>query len=501
MVELAMKTVIKVALIALLWITLINPGNLPPDTDVRLQMSHALWTKTEEIPSSSSQGTLGVQGKRYYFYDLGQSILMLPADWVGTKLHSFFPQIKPYLLRELAVSLLVVIPLNVLVVLSCYWLLRLFDFHENIAASASLVFLLGTTALHYSQVFQQNNPVLLCVVLAYACVLAYLKYDKIYYILGSGLAIGFAIFIRSTAIIHALTVFGFLIGAIIYKNYKFKRIYKTVLFWMSGVIPFVILSRLFNYFRFGSFSKSGAEITFEQARESSYAQGIDISPNYPFIHPPYIGIFGVLFSPSKSIFIYDPLLLPCLILGLSLRKKLSPYLTIYLISAIFGLIFHIILTSKLDFWHGDGAWAARYHVTSVHLILIPLIALLIAEFSLVNRLKKWLIVSLIILSILVQIPSLVFDPSVNSGWVNFAKPESFLRFRLAERVASIGCLVSSSPSPNCLKNELSGRVNSWTRKFNRIQGFLQIIWILLFIVALISTFVFLWFSMGLNSLL
>ena len=195
------------------------------------------------------------------------------------------------------------------------------------------------------------------------------------------------------------------------------------------------------------------------------------------------------------------MLLPCLILGLSLRKKLSPYLRIYLISAIFGLIFHIILTGKLDFWHGDGAWAARYHVTSVHLILIPLIALLIAEFSLVNRLKKWLIVSLIILSILVQIPSLVFDPSVNSGWVNFAKPESFLRFRLAERVASIGCLVSSSPSPNCLKNELSGRVNSWTRKFNRIQGFLQIIWILLFIVASISTFVFLWFCMGLNSLL
>ena len=90
MVELPMKTVIKVALIALLWITLINPGNLPPDTDVRLQMSYALWTKTEEIPSSSSRGTLGVQGKRYYFYDLGQSILMLPADWVGTRLHSFF---------------------------------------------------------------------------------------------------------------------------------------------------------------------------------------------------------------------------------------------------------------------------------------------------------------------------------------------------------------------------------------------------------------------------
>jgi len=33
-----MKTVTKVALIALLWITIINPANLPPDTDVRLKM-------------------------------------------------------------------------------------------------------------------------------------------------------------------------------------------------------------------------------------------------------------------------------------------------------------------------------------------------------------------------------------------------------------------------------------------------------------------------------
>jgi hypothetical protein len=67
-----MKTVTKVALIALLWITIINPANLPPDTDVRLRMAHALWTGTEEVslppnyhPSSRLDrvGVLGVDGK------------------------------------------------------------------------------------------------------------------------------------------------------------------------------------------------------------------------------------------------------------------------------------------------------------------------------------------------------------------------------------------------------------------------------------------------------
>jgi hypothetical protein len=101
-----MKTVTKVALIALLWITIINPANLPPDTDVRLRMAHALWTGTEEVslppnyhPSSRLDhvGVLGVDGKRYEAYDMGQSLLMLPADWIGTQLSKVFPSIKPYL--------------------------------------------------------------------------------------------------------------------------------------------------------------------------------------------------------------------------------------------------------------------------------------------------------------------------------------------------------------------------------------------------------------------
>jgi len=429
-----MKTVTKVALIALLWITIINPANLPPDTDVRLRMAHALWTGTEEVslppnyrPSSRLDrvGVLGVDGKRYEHYDMGQSLLMLPADWIGTQLSKVFPSIKPYLLREFAVSFLVVIPLNVLVVLSCYWLLRLFDFQEKIAASASLIWLLGTTVLHYAQTFQQNNPVLLCVILGYACALAYIKTNKVPYVFLSGLAIGAAIIIRSTTIIYALTVFGFLISCL------------------------------------------------------------------------YVGILGVLFSPAKSIFIYDPFLLPCLVLGIILFNKLTPYIRIYFISSIFALVFHIILTSKLDFWHGDGSWAARYHVTSVQLLLLPLIALLILEMLSVNRLKRWLISSLVVLSILVQFASLVFDPSVNSGVVNFAEPKSFLRFRLGERIDSVSCLIGLSRSQSCLteekynKSDLASRVYFWPLKSNKAQGLLWKIWGFLLITALISTLLFL----------
>lgn len=93
-----MKTVTKVALIALLGITIINPANLPPDTDVRLKMTHALWTGTEEVSSSPNYrpssrldpvGVLGVDGKRYEAYDKSRVILKKSCYPQLMKTHSF----------------------------------------------------------------------------------------------------------------------------------------------------------------------------------------------------------------------------------------------------------------------------------------------------------------------------------------------------------------------------------------------------------------------------
>jgi hypothetical protein len=115
----------------------------------------------------------------------------------------------------------------------------------------------------------------------------------------------------------------------------------------------------------------------------------------------------------------------------------------------------------------------------------------------VNRLKRWLISSLVVLSILVQFASLVFDPSVNSGVVNFAEPKSFLRFRLGERIDSVSCLIGLSRSQSCLteekynKSDLASRVYFWPLKSNKAQGLLWKIWGFLLITALISTLLFL----------
>ncbi|HEY9651835.1 MAG TPA: hypothetical protein V6C95_14305, partial [Coleofasciculaceae cyanobacterium] len=149
-----MKTVTKIALIALLWVTVVSSGTVGTlDTELRLQMAHAWWTSTPEVQIRPNYklkirgdivaGVIGVGGKRYIAYEEGQSMLMLPGDWLGTQLHQLFPTIPSKTIRELVVSLLIFIPLNIAAVVSCFWLLRLFDFEERIAGLTSLTWLLS----------------------------------------------------------------------------------------------------------------------------------------------------------------------------------------------------------------------------------------------------------------------------------------------------------------------------------------------------------------------
>ncbi|GET37508.1 hypothetical protein [Microseira wollei] len=498
-----MKTLIKVALIAL-WCTAVNPGPIYGDSLLRLNMAHAWWTGTEEIslppnhkPKSriSIVGVLGAGGKRYIPYEVGQSMLMLPGDWLGTQLHQVFPQIELSFLRRIVVSFLIFIPINVAAVVSCFWLLRLFDFEERLAGIASITWLLSTTVFNYAQVPSQNNQVLLFVTLGYIAALVCVRRGRPHLALFSGLALGTALLIRATGIIHVLTVFLFVVGCIVYQSRDKFKVLQVAGFWIVGFIPLALLGRVFDYIRYGSFWTSGQSLSVKQWATDPIFSGLpDLPANYPWITPPLVGIWGVLFSPAKSIFIYDPLLLPCLVLLIVMWKKMSPYIQWYLIGGIFDLILHIILTSRLDFWHGDAAWGARYHVTSVHLLLIPLIALFIQRILLVRGLTQWLMRGFLVLAIVVQISSVILRPSVESGPVVFATVPSHLVFRLGERVTNIACLINSSFSNQCkaklyynVNGPLIKKVSLLPFSFTKGRNLVFIVWGLVLIMAIVTT--------------
>jgi hypothetical protein len=484
-----MKTSRKIALIALLWITVIDSGTLGSiDTKLRLKMAHAWWTGTEEVspdyqPSERGDllaGVKGVGGKRYISYDLGQSLLMLPGDWLGTQLYKRFPVVKSQDFRGVVIKFLIFIPLNVAAVVSCFLLLRLFDFEEQIAGLTSIAWLLGTTVWHYAQVPHQNNQVLLFVTIGYAAALAFVKHGRPRFVWISGLALGAALLIRASSIIHVLTVLLFLVGCIAYQSRDKVKVLKVAGLWVVGFMPLLLLGRMLEYIRYGSFWVTGQSLLAQQLTTDPIWSGLPEMPaNFPFINPPYVGILGVLFSAAKSIFIYDPLLLPCLMLGIVLWKKLSPYMQWYLVTGILNLGLHMALTSRLAFWHGDWAWGARYHVTSIHLLLIPLLGLFIHRLLSARKLTLWLMRGILTIAIIVQIASVTMPYSLeflqdqdnlrnNLKVTQGISWSSSLQFRLGMRGTNIVCLIDNSFSEKCV-NRLSPDKKRQLEDHNRVN--------------------------------
>lgn len=462
------KTVIQVALISLLIITVVNRGNLASvDTVVRLQMAHAWWTGTEEVDPNYKPyirgdlwvGITGNDGKRYLSYDPGQAILMLPGDWLGSQIHRLFPNSSLMDLRQAVVSYFVFVPLNIFAVLVCFWILRLMNFSETIAGMSAIAWLVCTTFLAYAQETQHNNQILLFVGLGYAGILAYINGNQKRFLVLSGVAVSAAVLIRASSIIHILTSVLFLIICTLYQNRNRSKFLQSFLeplgVWILGFTPLVVLGRLFDYLRYGSFFITGQALSAQQFTTDPKWEGLpEFPPNYPFINPPHVGILGPLFSPIKSIFIYDPLLIPCLIIGIIFWKRLSFYIKAYLCVGLLNLGLHLLLTSKLIFWGGDLSWGARYHVTSIHLLIIPLLALLIQEAISSKGLRAWVLRSLFAIALIIQIASvtiyhgLEIDQSPTREG-DLAPEVHASQFRLGQRFVNIACQFNLSIAPEC----------------------------------------------------
>ena len=72
---------------------------------------------------------------------------------------------------------------------------------------------------------------------------------------------------------------------------------------------FTILERLYNFYRFGSWTQTYLPIFVREQR----LQDPTLPANFPWSTPFHEGVLGALFKPEKSIFLFDPLLALALI--------------------------------------------------------------------------------------------------------------------------------------------------------------------------------------------
>ena len=156
------------ALLAGLTAFVVQSGELgTADTMHRLQTTHSWWTAQPEVfPDEFPEfGVHGAGGRLHSWYGMGQSLLMFPADLVGSGLEQL-PVFAGYegtdpAVRSIVVSYCTNVLVTVLTALICLRLLRQLGFTLRQSVAGVLALLFCTTYLHYTQNMMENNYILL----------------------------------------------------------------------------------------------------------------------------------------------------------------------------------------------------------------------------------------------------------------------------------------------------------------------------------------------------
>jgi len=384
------------------------------DTTHRLQATHALWTSQPPVfPYEYPEfGLHGRDGKLQTWYGIGQSLLMLPADLVGT----FFERLPVFAnyagndptVRNIIVSYSTNILLCVLTALVCFKFLRQLKFSVKQSVAGVMALLLATTHLHYTQNLMENNYIFLLTLAGFAYQFEWLRTgSRRALLIGSG-ALGLNLLTRLTTGLDLMAGGVFLLLVLWMEGARGSEIWNKCCSYLATALPvyafFGLIDRLYQYHRFGSFTNTYVTIFAQEALKRDPT----LSPKYPFETPFHVGFFGALFTPEKSIFLFDPLLILMIVLAVVTWRRWSGAQKAYVITSALLLMGYICFYARYTVWSGDSAWGDRYVSTSAELAALLAIPLLMRHRGDVGKLIWGAGMALLAVSIVVQVASCAF---------------------------------------------------------------------------------------------
>jgi hypothetical protein len=385
------------------------------DTARRLQTTHSLWTSAPPVlPSDYPEfGLKGRNGRIYAWYGIGQSLLMLPADILGTSVEKL-PIFSAYngndpSIRSMIVAYSTNILINVLTALVVLRFLVLLQFRRTQAVAGVLALLLCTTHLHYTQNMMENNYILLLTLTGIAFQYEWLLHGKRRALQIGSAAFGLNLLTRLTTGMDLAAGGIFLLLVMVFRGeppralWEKARTYVVTAFPIYGI--FFLVDRIYQYYRFGSFLNTYVTVFGLQQRELNPS----LPANFPFETPFHVGFFGALFAPEKSIFLFDPLLLLTVLMVLAVGwRAFSPAVKAYLASSCLLLLVYICFYASYTVWSGDSAWGDRYVSSAAQLLAFLSVPLLLRYRSSMGPAVWRLGLALIAFSAAVQVASVAF---------------------------------------------------------------------------------------------
>ncbi len=329
----------------------------------------------------------GADGRTYVPYSPVASVISVPFYKLGQALAAVLPTRYSEVSPRFAVGLRD--PL--ISALSCvvfYALAVELGFGAAVAVLLTLAFGLATLVWPFSK-YSFSEPVTGCfLLLSVYAAFAAVRSTRLTWSALSGVALGLAVASKATAGL-AIPVELLYLGA---------AGTPTLLTRARRLVPFVVILGL------PAAALAFANLTrFGDALDTGYR----IQSVINFSNP--IGIAGLLFSPSKSLFLYAPVALLGLI-GLVILVRKLPWEA----AVFFWLIAsHVVFHGLLVIWPGDAGWGPRYLVPIVPFIVVAAGAVLVWTRGIARRVGWAAFGALCILGVLINLGGVLVDQRVS----------------------------------------------------------------------------------------
>src|SRR5437899_10413989 len=233
------------------------------DTMHRLQTAHSFWTSEPAVlPNEYPEfGVHGRDGKLYDWHGIGQPLLLLPADIVGTFLEQL-PIFADYnadpTVRSIFVTYATNLLISVVTALVCYRLLTLLGFDVAQSVAGVLALLFCTTHLHYTQNMMENNYIMLLTLTGFAFQYEWLRTgSKRVLVIGSA-ALGLNLLARLTVGVDLIAAGVFLLLVLWFEKASKREFFDRAIAYGKTALPvylfFLLIDRAYQFYRFGTWT-------------------------------------------------------------------------------------------------------------------------------------------------------------------------------------------------------------------------------------------------------
>jgi hypothetical protein len=422
-------------LVTVLFTFLIQSGELgTSDTTHRLQVTHSLWTGQPQVfPNEYPEfGLHGRGGRLYAWYGIGQSLLMLPADLVGSAAthlplwSSYARSAEDPAIRSIIVSISTNILVNVLTALAACHLLGLLGFSMRESIAGTLALLCATTHLHYAQNMTENNYILLLTITGFALQYKWFTTGSRRALFWGSTVLGLNLLTRLTTALDILGVTCFLLMASLFARHETGLSEqavsataadgvgrRTLVTYLRTALPvyafFLLLDRIYQYIRFDSWTNTYVDIFAREQRQMDPTLPASFPFNGTWVHGGVdSGLIGPFFAPAKTIFLFDPMFLLVLLLTALLWKRLTAAVRAFVAATFVMLALYIVFYARYFWWAGDFAWGDRYISSAVELTTLLAIPLLLRYRADLGRTVWYAGLIITAASVVIQCASLAF---------------------------------------------------------------------------------------------